>query len=135
MGSKPRRVVLDTNVFISSIVFGGKPKLIINLLQEKKIVAVTTPILIAELLEILTKKFQFIPPKIALVQELLNENFTIVHPTEVIDVVRDDDDNKVLEAATEGKCHFVVTGDKDLLDIKIFKNIPLLTPEDFLLNI
>ena len=135
MGSKPRRVVLDTNVFISSIVFGGKPKLIINLLQEKKIVAVTTPILIAELLEILTKKFQFIPPKIALVQELLNENFTIVHPTEVIDVVRDDDDNKVLEAATEGKCHFVVTGDKDLLDIKIFKNIPILTPEDFLSNI
>jgi uncharacterized protein len=135
MGNKPLIVVLDTNVLISSIVFGGKPRQIIKLLQENKIIAVTTTILIAELLEILTKKFQFIPAKIALVQELIKENFTLVHPTKAIHVVRDNDDNRVLEAAIEGNCNYIITGDKDLLDLRTFKNISILKPEEFLSNI
>jgi putative PIN family toxin of toxin-antitoxin system len=135
MGNKPLRIVIDTNILISSIVFGGKPRQIIKLLQENKIIAIITPVLVAELLEILTKKFQFIPTRIALIQELINENFTIVNPTEVIHVIRDEDDNRVLEAAIEGHCIYIVTGDNDLLDVKTFKNIQILTPDEFLSNI
>ncbi len=132
MEKNPLKIVLDTNVLISSIIFGGKPRQIIKLVQENKIIAITTPILLAELLEILVKKFQFIPIKIELVQELIKENFTLVYPSEVIHVIHDEDDNRVLEAAIKGNCNYIVTGDKDLLAIKIFRDISILKPDDFL---
>ncbi len=135
MENEPLRVILDTNVLISSIIFGGKPRQIIKLLQENKIVAVTSPILIAELLEILVKKFKFMPAKIVLIQELIKENFNIIHPSEVVNVViRDEDDNRVLEAAIEGNCSHIITGDKDLLDIVTFRDITIVTLDDFLSN-
>lgn len=132
MEENPLNIVLDTNVIISAIVFGGKPRQLLTLIQENKIAAYTTPLLIAELLEILVKKFQFAPKKVALVQELLNESFSIVYPSETIHIVRDEDDNRVLEAAIEGSCTYIVTGDKDLLEIKTFRNISILKPDDFL---
>ncbi|HEX8932007.1 MAG TPA: putative toxin-antitoxin system toxin component, PIN family [Patescibacteria group bacterium] len=47
-------------------------------------------------------------------------------------MVRDIDDNRVLEAAVEGKCQYIITGDADLLDLKIFQSIKIITAEDFL---
>ncbi|HSW96761.1 MAG TPA: putative toxin-antitoxin system toxin component, PIN family [Candidatus Saccharimonadales bacterium] len=125
-------VVVDTNVLISSILFGGKPRQIIKLIQENKITAVITPILIAELFEILVKKFLFSPIKIDLLQDLLQENFIIAHPSKAVHVVRDEDDNRVLEAAIEGRCNYIITGDKDLLDMANFGNITILKPDAFL---
>ena len=49
-------------------------------------------------------------------------------------VIRDQDDNRVLEAAIEGNCSHIITGDKGLLDIVTFKDITILTPDDFLLH-
>lgn len=54
--------------------------------------------------------------------------------------IRDEDDNRVLEAAIEGKCNFIVTGDKDLLELGKYKRslrlrlkkIQILTPAQFL---
>lgn len=132
--SQPK-IVVDTNVIISAIIFGGKPRKIIKLIQENKVTASTSPILIAELLEILAKKFQFTPDKIELVQELIKENFAIVYPSEIVHIASDEDDNRVLEAALKGNSNYIVTGDKDLLDIRIFKNISILKPDDFLSTI
>lgn len=126
------KVVLDTNIIISGIIFSGKPRQIIQLVQENKITAITTPILIAELLDILVKKFQFVLPKINLVQELIKENFTIVYPTETIHTVRDEDDNRVIEAAVKGSCSFIVTGDEDLLTLKNYNTISILNSNHFL---
>jgi putative PIN family toxin of toxin-antitoxin system len=126
------RVVINTNVIISSLLFGGKPRQIIKLLREYSISAVITPILVAELLEILTKKFHFSPIKIKLIEELLEEHFTLVYPQKNISVVRDEDDNRVLEAAIEGTCNYIITGDKDLLSIGKFENIIILRPTEFL---
>jgi len=88
-------IILDTNVFISSIIFGGKPRAITKLITENKVVATTSPQLLAELLEILTKKFQFNSLKIQLIQELIKENFILVYPSETLHVVSDEDDNRV----------------------------------------
>ena len=59
MVKKPPKVVLDTNLLISALVFGGKPKQVYNLVLEKQIIGITSPILLAELTEVLTKKFNF----------------------------------------------------------------------------
>ena len=69
----PVKAVIDTNVIISSIVFGGKPKQIIKLIQESKITAITTPVLLGELLEVLVKKFHFTQDKVILAEELIKQ--------------------------------------------------------------
>lgn len=134
MAKTPARSVIDTNVLISAIIFGGNPRKIIKLIQENKIIAITSPVLISELLEILVKKFHFTPDKIYLVEELIKENFIIVHPSDTLNIVRDRDDNRVLEAAIKGKCKYIITGDADLLELKSFQEIEILTPELFLKN-
>lgn len=134
MQRTPVRAVIDTNVLISAILFGGKPKKIIESIQKGTIIAVTSSTLISELLEILVKKFHFEPQKILLIEELIKENFILVHPTEILQVVRDKDDNRVLEAAIAGRCQYIITGDKDLLDLKIYKKITILNPEDYFMK-
>lgn len=49
-----------------------------------------------------------------------------------MNVTKDKDDNRVLEAAVEGGCQFVITGDKELLELKKYKKIQILTAEEFL---
>jgi putative PIN family toxin of toxin-antitoxin system len=56
----------------------------------------------------------------------------IVSPDETIDVVADISDNRVLEAAVEGKCEVIITGDTDLLTIKRYRTIRIVTPDEFL---
>lgn len=132
MVKTPVKSVIDTNVLISAIIFGGNPQKIINLIQENKIIAITSPKLISELLEILVKKFHFTPDKLFLVEELLKENFISVHPTDTVNAVRDKDDNRVLEAAIKGQCKYIITGDSDLLVLKKYQNIEIVNAEQFL---
>ena len=84
MARNPLKVVLDTNILVSAIVFGGKLEQIIKLVQEGGIIPIISPILIAELIEILTKKFNFTIDKITLVEELIKENFKVVYPSQTI---------------------------------------------------
>jgi putative PIN family toxin of toxin-antitoxin system len=132
MAKTPVRAVIDTNILISAIIFGGNPKKIIELIEENKLIGVTSQTLISELLEVLVKKFHFTPNKLYLVEELIKENFTIVYPNETLDIVRDKDDNRVLEAAITGECQYIITGDADLLDLKTFQKIKIVTAEIFL---
>ena len=126
------KVVLDTNVIISSILFGGKPKKIIRLIIEGKIVPITSTSLQSELTEVLVKKFAFNSQKLKLQERLIKENFKVINPSITLDVVSDKDDNRVLEAALEGKCDFIITGDQDLLQLKNYKGIQIITPDKFL---
>lgn len=132
MAKNPLNVVLDTNILISSLLFAGKQRQILKLVQEGKIIAFTSPILVAELTEILVKKFKFSNEKIILVQELIEENFIIVNPATEIHAVSDEDDNRVLEAAVEGGCIYIITDDKDLLRLKHLRDIKIITSDSFL---
>lgn len=135
MGKNPHRVVVDTNVLISAIIFGGKPRQILNLIQDGAIVGITSPILIAELTEILSKKFSFPHEKIILVEELIKETFEVIYPHVHIEVLEDKDDDRVLEAAIEAKAQYIVTGDSDLLDLNQYEKTEIFTPAHFLLKI
>lgn len=52
-------------------------------------------------------------------------------PAETFEVCRDPDDNKFIDCACAGKCIYNVTGDKDILDIREFKDIEIVTAADF----
>lgn len=55
----------------------------------------------------------------------------IVEPAHRLDVSRDADDNRVLEAAVAGSADYIVTGDRDLLELGSHAGIRIVTPADF----
>lgn len=133
MGENLVRAVLDTNILISAIAYGGKPLQILSLVIENQILAVTSPILLAELREVLSKKFltlSSVDTELTLYQ--IGEKFITINPKTALNIVKDEDDNRVLEAAVEGKCNYIITGDKELLELGTFKEINIVTADQFL---
>lgn len=126
------RVILDTNVLISAIGFGGNPRKILLLTIKKKIRGVISKILLAELHEVILKKFPRIETQLLIIEKQIKDKFIIVEPRATLSIIRDEDDNRVLEAAVEGNCNFIVTGDKDLLELAKYKNIKIIRPSQFL---
>lgn len=132
MANESPRVVLDSNILISAYVFGGKPESLLNLIINEKVQSVTSQVLMGEFLDVLRKKFGVSHAEILEIQNEIQETFEIVFPTETINIVKDFPDNRVLEAAVEGKCHYIITGDKELLELEIYKGTKIVTADQFL---
>ncbi|HVZ11435.1 MAG TPA: putative toxin-antitoxin system toxin component, PIN family [Patescibacteria group bacterium] len=133
MKKEKLRVILDTNVIISATHHRSvNPIGIFKLVILNKVEGFISEEIIAEILGVLEKKFGFKTKVLAEIEASLREDFTMVYPIERVNVVRDPDDNKFIEAAVEGKCSYIVSGDRDLLDLKKYKNIKILNPAEFL---
>lgn len=122
------RVVLDTNVLLSAILFGGVPRRLLQVVMDGRLRLVTSRHLLDEFEEILEEKFGF--SKAAAVEtrselEILAE---VVEPVDVPKVCRDPDDDQVLAAAQAGAAEVIVTGDRDLLILEWHGDIEILTP-------
>lgn len=128
-------VVLDTNILVSALIYGGNSEEILKLALTKNISATTSLYLIAELTGILSQKFSFDEEKTLLIVKKIKKHFQIVYPKKEIAILKDDPDNRVLETAVEGGCGYIVTGDKDLLNLIKYKNIKIIKPAEFLKEI
>ena len=128
------KVVLDTNVYISAIVFGGKPEEIRKLSREGKISLLISEAILKEIAEALRRKFNWQNWQISQAIDEIRELATLVIPGEVISVIKEDDaDNRILECALEGKAQYIVSGDEHhLLPLKEYQGIKILSPTDFL---
>jgi len=128
------KVVLDTNVLISAIMFGGKSRDILEMGISGKIKIAVSQDILKELAEVLVDK-KFRAP-VSFVQQTIHELSEItelVIVTDKITVIKDDpDDNRILECAVSAKADYIVSGDSDLLSLKHFKKIKILSPSDFL---
>jgi putative PIN family toxin of toxin-antitoxin system len=132
MRNKPR-IVIDTNILISGIVFGGKPRQILNLLAEQSVIVIVAEEIITELRRKISSKFPEFIEDLNKVELLLKRDAVLIKLGAIhINVSRDNDDNKFIEAAILGKCSFIVTGDKDLLVLKSYENIRIVKPDEFL---
>ena len=129
------RVVLDTNVIISGLLFpGGPPDRIVRAVLAGGLANATSPDLLAELQKVLKKKFSLPENRLAGMMMLLSDASEIVYPLERIEVIRaDPPDNRVLECAVTSRADAIVTGDtKHLLKMKSYRGIPILSPVDFI---
>lgn len=135
MANNYQRVVLDSNILISAYVFGGKPESVFKLVINEKIQGITSQSLITEFLDVLRKKFGVSQSEIIEIQNEIQETFEMVYPSEILHIAKDEPDNRVLEAAIEGKCGYIITGDRGLLNLGLFKNIKILTAEQFLQSV
>ena len=134
MSKEPTKVTIDTNVIISALIFGGNSKIIVEKLLKREFVAFTSIQLVSELVETLLIKFNFTREMILKLDALIASNFVVVYPTKRINVARDIDDNRVLEVAVTSNSKYIITGDKDLLVIKRYKNIDIISPTEFINN-
>lgn len=128
------KVVLDSNVFISALLFGGKPRIIFNLAISGKIELIISESILEEIFEVLLRpKFMLTKSFVKEFTRELEEIAELVEPKRKVKVVKTDpDDDMIIECAIEGKVDYIISGNKDLLDIKSFEGIIILTPLDFL---
>lgn len=127
-----KSIILDTNIFISSLLKSKNCLVILGALKQDKFKLILSERLIEEFLIVAKDpKFEFSKYEIEELEELIKEKAEIVNPAEKVSVCRDPKDNIVLECALAGKPDFIVTGDKDLLSLKKFNNIPIITLYEF----
>lgn len=127
------KVILDTNVLISAILFGGKPQKVFNLAITEQVEVYTTTTLLDELRQVLIEKFRFTPEEVNLILKEFLEFVKVVKPTIKLQVIKKDPaDNQVLECALEAKADSIVTGDKHLLDLSNFHKTKIINPANFL---
>lgn len=130
------KVVLDTNICISAILFGGNPERIRKLSKEKKLEILISEAIIAEVAEVLRKKFNWKSWQISQIIDEIRETVTLIIPDQTLSMTKkDEDDNRILECAVEGKVQYIVSGDKQhLLPLKEYQGVKILSPAEFLIE-
>lgn len=127
------RVVIDTNVLISGIVFGGTPERLVRMFVDGSIDTVISEELLTELRRTINRRFpNFVPRLDELEVSLRAEALLVPLGSKTVTICRDPDDNKVIETALIGKCQYIVSGDKDLLDLGSYEGVTVLPPAEFL---
>jgi len=128
------KIVFDTNVLISATLWDNSVchKLLIKLIEMDKEIIISFDIL-NEYKKVLIRDFKYNLNEINDIFAGLSEAFKIIEPNIKIDVVKDDiDDNKILECAISSNAEFILTYDRHLLNIKKYKSIRIVKPEEFL---
>jgi putative PIN family toxin of toxin-antitoxin system len=130
----PLCVVLDTNVMISAILFGGPPKRVLEHAICGAIEMAVSLDIILEVQDVLRRpKFGFSAEATAEIIRELQEISTLTYPTKKLNVVATDpDDNRIIECAVESNASVIISGDSDLLNLGEYGKIRILSPVDFL---
>ncbi|NIM96725.1 MAG: putative toxin-antitoxin system toxin component, PIN family [candidate division Zixibacteria bacterium] len=130
-----RRVVIDTNVVISALLFGGTPGKLLPLWKSGRIQPLASKEMIDEYLRALAHpKFQLSEEEInfILYQEIL-PYFEPVKAKPGRVIIRDDpSDDKFIRCAQSGKALIIISGDEHLIALKSYRNIRILSPFQFL---
>lgn len=127
------RIVADTNLVVSAFLWGGVPRQLLDAVREHGITLCTSPALIAELEDVLSrgkfaKRFALTGLTPALLLDRYRALATLVEPAALsAPVSRDADDDQVLACALAAQADFIASGDGDLLVLKSFQGMPIVT--------
>ena len=126
-------VVLDTNIYISSIFWKGNPHKIVELAIDKKIRVFISVEILQELEKVLRRDFQEPDEIIHRQISLIFEYADVIKTNIKLDVVTaDPEDNKIIECAVSCSADYIVTGDKHLLDLVEYKGVKIVSPRRFI---
>ena len=125
------KVVLDTNVLIAAFAARGLCEAVLELCLQNHEIVLSEPLLL-EVGGKLRSKLR-LPEGIAgEILDFLRTHSVVVEPNDVRpDACRDPDDLMVLGTAEAAGANYIVTGDRDLLTLETFADIPILTPRKF----
>ncbi len=127
------RVVFDTNILVSALVFpGGRADAALGrIVDETDLLIISKPIL-DELLGVLAAKFARDAEELARIALFITELATVVRPRRRLRVVADEPDNRILECAAAGRADAIVTGDRALLALGAYGEIPITSLREYL---
>ena len=142
VGDDRVRVVVDTNVFVSALYFGGTPRRIYNLIERGDLKPCFTQDTWIELTETLMHvKFATERARLSFSMDnlvaLLQDKGTFIRAASFADRVipHDPSDEMFLACAAVARAEYIISGDKHLLSPKEFEGIPILTPRQFLARV
>lgn len=120
------------NIYISAFLFGGKPLEILRRIEHREIALAYSQAIRGEIEEVLALKFHWPAELIDLACTPFWKIGSCVEPKMRIRACSDPDDDRILECAVEAHAHYIITGDKHLLTMKSFEEIPILTADQYL---
>ena len=131
--NKKTVVVLDANIFISAVLFKGTPLKILQLcISRNEIDIAISPELLAELIGKLKYKFGIKNQTLESLKVEMESIMLYILPEYITQICRDASDNKIIDLAICANAEFIITGGKDLLEIKTYEGIKILTVAEFL---
>ena len=128
------KVVIDTNIFVSSF-FGGVPRDIINYWKVGKITLCLSRFVVEEYLEVLNRLGLKNKDEIKSLTRLFSEGYNSIYTAKTpnLNIVKDDpDDNKFLECAVALESQIIISGDEHLKDVKKYIDIAIMSPREFI---
>ena len=128
------KVVIDTNIFVSSF-FGGNPKKIIELWSKGEIIICVSPSILDEYFDVLTRAGLKNKKNIDNLLTLFSHGFNSLYisKTPQLQIVKDDpDDDKFIECAVALNSNIIISSDNHLLNIKKYLIIEVYSPHAFL---
>ena len=127
------KVVLDTNVFVSGVFFGGPPYEILEAWRDGKIQFLLSPAILEEYQRVMRElAVQFPEIEVEALIDFIIVHSEIILPAPLPPVIQTDpSDDKFLECGVAGEATCIVTGDKHLLKLLSFKGVSILKPREF----
>lgn len=125
--------VFDTNVLIAAVITEGICSKLLHRARAREFFLVSCPFIMTELQRTLSKKFRLSHDETASAMEPIIEAIeqNIGHSLKISGICRDADDDNIIACAVAAKSDYLVTGDSDLLDLKSYQGIRIITPRDF----
>ena len=125
-------ITFDTGIYVSAMQFGGTPKeaIVLAVLMDT---IVFCDQLVDEVVRVMQDKFERSSEETeSRLASYLSEAICINVTGKVSGICRDPKDGFILECAQTGNADLIVTGDKDLLSLKLFNGIQIVTPRQYL---
>lgn len=125
------RVLLDTNVIIAAFAARGLCAEVFEVCIQAHTI-VLSEFILKEVHDKLVKKIKLPQAIVQNIIDYLRDSSEIFQSQPVEkSLCRDKDDIKIIGAALSGNAHIIITGDNDLLSLKEFKGIKIITPREF----
>ena len=127
------RVVFDTSIFISAFVIPGSlaEKAMLKIIEGEDSLLISKDI-IDEVLSVLSSKFGRDREALSHVALILSELAEWVRPGRRVKIFRDEPDNRILECGVNGGADLLVTGDKEILQLREYKGIKIISLKEYL---
>ena len=127
------RIVVDTNVIVSALVFGGLPRRVFEAVNNGRCEFYYSAEIESETRRVLRDKFGWDEERLDRYLPVLWGLGERVMPQQRVNAVKEDpDDNRILECALAEDAAMIVSGDGHLLKLRKYEGIAILTPRDFL---
>jgi uncharacterized protein len=125
-------VVLDSNIYVSAFIFGGKPLELVEMGLDDSLDICVSQSIIDETLRVMRDKFHAKPMELDRARAIMTASARMVEPAVQVKAVKDDpNDDHVVGCAVAAGAEAIITGDKDLLRMGEYEGIKMLRVRDF----